>query len=119
MTIAVAANKWPYQVKEPIDSGVVLNYGIDWTDWVPAGSAIVTATWTIVGGSEEGSTIVHQIPDPADPTGVAMLDVAQTIVWLSVSPGSTQVQATVHIKLDALPVALEDERTLVLTVKER
>jgi hypothetical protein len=29
------------------------------------------------------------------------------------------VQATVHIKLDALPVALEDERTLVLTVKER
>lgn len=103
MTIAVAANKWPYRVKEPIDSGAVLNYGIDWTDWLPDGATIQTATWTIEGGDEEYSATVDNV----------------TYVWLSVTSGATAVQATVHITLDTAPVALEDERTLILTVKDR
>lgn len=103
MTISVAANKWPYRVKEPIDSGAVLNYGIDWTDWLPEGATIQTATWTIVGGDEEYSAVVDHV----------------TYVWISVTSGSTEVQATVHIALDTSPVALEDERTLLLTVRER
>lgn len=119
MTIAVAANKWPYRVKEPIDSGAVLNYGIDWTDWVPDGATIQTATWTVVGGAEEHSAIINQIPDPSDLTGVAVLDVEHTYIWLSVETGATEVKATVHIALDTTPVAVEDERTLILRVQER
>lgn len=119
MTISVASLSWPYTVKEPIDPEAVLNYTIDWTGWVPKGSTIVSATWTIIGGEEEDSVIVHQIPDPDDLSGINMLDVAQTTVWLSVLPGSTQVQATVHIIIDTLPVALEDERTFILNVKDR
>jgi hypothetical protein len=119
MAISVTASKWPYQVKEPIDPNSVLNYAIDWSEWVPGGSTIVTATWTIVGGVEEWSTIVHQIPDPDDPTGVATIPAEQTLVWLSVAAEAKTVRATVHIVLDTAPVALEDERTLILTVKDR
>ena len=103
MAIPVASNKWPYRVKEPIDSSAVLNYGIDWTDWLPEGATIQTTTWAITGGAAEYSVTVDNV----------------TYVWLSVTAGATEVQANVHIMLDTSPVALEDERTLVLTVKER
>ncbi len=103
MTILVSAQKWPYRVKEPIDSGAVLNYGIDWTEWLPVGSSIQSATWTVVGGTAVYSIVVNPV----------------TYVWLSVEVDATEVQATVHITLDTAPVALEDERTLILDVKER
>lgn len=119
MTIEVSANKWPYKVKEPLDPNAVLDYCIDWTDWVPEGSGIDTATWTVVGGTKVNSVVIHQIPDPSDLTGLTMLDVEQTIVWLSVTSGSTEVQATVHVVLNTSPVALEDDRTLIFKVMER
>lgn len=103
MTIPVAANKWPYRVREPIDPGAVLNYGIDWSDWIPEGATIQTATWTITGGAEEHSAIVDNA----------------TYIWLSVTTGAASVEATVHITLDTAPVSLEDERTLILTVGNR
>jgi len=103
MTVTVKSTQWPYKVKEPIDSASVLNYGIDWSDWLPTGATIQTATWTVTGGSSTHSAIVDGV----------------TYVWISVTAGATQVSATVHITLDTAPVALEDERTLVLTVKER
>jgi hypothetical protein len=103
MTVAVKSNKWPYKVKEPIDSGAVLNYGIDWSDWLPEGAVIQTATWAMTGGVAEHSAIVD----------------SATYVWVSVSEGSTEIEATVHITLDTAPVTLEDERTLILTVQER
>jgi len=103
MAIDVKSTAWPYKVKEPIDSGAVLNYGIDWSDWLPTGATIQTATWTVTGGAADHSAIVEGV----------------TYVWLSVTPGATTVAATVHITLDTVPVALEDERTLLLTVKER
>jgi len=103
MTVIVKSSAWPYKVKEPIDSGSKLNYGIDWSDWLPVGSTIQTATWTITGGTAVYSVVVDGV----------------TCVWLSVTPGAAQVKATVHIVLDTAPVALEDERTLILIVKER
>lgn len=103
MTVIVKSANWPHKVKEPIDPGAKLNYGIDWSDWMPEGSAIVSATWVITGGAELHSVAI---------AGIAY-------VWLSVTTGATEVRATVHITLDTAPVALEDERTLILTVKER
>lgn len=103
MTIEVKSTKWPYTVKEPIDSGAVLNYGIDWTSWLPDGATIQTATWVITGGAQVHAAIVDGV----------------TYIWLSVAEGATTVEATVHITLDTSPVALEDERTLILNVKER
>lgn len=103
MTVEVKSTAWPYRVKQPIDSGAVLNYGIDWSDWLPTGAAIQTAAWTIVGGAEVHSAVIGAV----------------TYVWLSVTSGAAEVQATAHIALDTAPVALEDERTLILTVKER
>jgi hypothetical protein len=103
MTVIVKSTAWPYRVKEPIDSGAVLNYGIDWGDWLPEGATIQSATWTVTGGSVVYSAVVDGV----------------TYIWLSVTSGATKVRATVHIILDTAPVALEDERTLVLVVKER
>lgn len=117
--MSITVKSWPHTVKEPIDPGAVLGYGIDWTLWVPAGATIQTATWAITGGVEEGSQILHEIPDPDDPTGVATIPAEQTLVWLSVAAEAKTVRATVHIVLDTAPVALEDERTLILTVQDR
>lgn len=103
MSVAVRSSKWPYSVKEPIDSGAVLNYGIDWSDWLPVGATIKTATWTITGGVEAHSAVIAAV----------------TYVWLSVASGATEVRATVRITLDTAPVTLRDERTLILAVKER
>lgn len=103
MAIDVKSTAWPYRVKEPIDSRAVLDYALDWSDWLPTGATISTATWTVVGGTAISSAIAEGL----------------TTVWISVTPGATAVEATVHITLDTSPVALEDERTLLLTVKER
>lgn len=103
MAIDVKSTAWPHRVKEPMDSGAILDYALDWSVWLPEGSTIMEATWVVVGGAAVSSTIIG----------------SQTKVWLSVTPGSTEVQATVHITLDTVPVALEDERTLILKVKER
>jgi hypothetical protein len=103
MTIDVKSTKWPYTAKEPIDSGAKLNYGIDWSSWLPEGATIQTATWALTGGTEVHRAIIDGV----------------TYIWLSVDSGATQVEATVHITLDTAPVALEDERTLILNVKER
>jgi len=103
MTVMVKSTAWPYRVKDPIDSGAVLNYGIDWSDWLPVGAAIQAATWVVTGGSAVHSAVVDSV----------------TYVWLNVTSGAASVTATVHITLDTAPVALEDERTLLLTVKER
>lgn len=103
MAITVVSTKWPYSVKEPIDPGAVLNYGIDWTEWLPVGASLHAAVWTVVGGVVEHSAIVD----------------GTTLIWLSVEPEAFQVSATVHITADTAPVALEDERTLILNVKER
>lgn len=103
MTINVKSEEWPYNVEEPIDPSAVLNYGIDWSDTLPIGSAIQTATWNVIGGTEEHSYVSG----------------AQTIIVISVNPGAVQVEATVHVTLDTSPIALEDERTLILEVKDR
>lgn len=103
MAIDVKSTAWPYRVKEPIDPGAVLDYALDWSDWLPAGATISTATWTVVGGTAISSAIAE----------------GSTTVWISVTPGATAIEATVHITLDTTPVALEDERTLLFTVKER
>jgi hypothetical protein len=106
MTVVVKSTGWPYRVKEPFDSGAKLSYGIDWTDWLPEGASIVSSTWAIVGGVELHRTHVD---------GVAY-------VWIEAAAetvaGDT-IEMTNHIILDTAPVGLEDERTLILKVKER
>lgn len=103
MTVTVKSNAWPYKVKESIDSGDVLNYGIDWNDWLPTDAAIQTATWAVTGGTAVHSTVVAGV----------------TYVWLSVTVGATKIQATVHVTLDTSPIPLQVERTLIITVKEK
>lgn len=103
MTVTVKSSSWPYKVKEPIDPKAVLNYGIDWTDWLPTDALIDTSTWVAVGGTVEHST--H-----AD--GIAY-------VWVSSGVVGSTITLTNHIVLDTVPVALEDERTLLLKVKDR
>lgn len=103
MTVTVKSSAWPFKVKEYIDPQAVLNYGIDWTDWLPTDAAISTSTWVAVGGTVEHST--H-----AD--GIAY-------VWVSSGVVGSTITLTNHITLDTAPIALEDERTLILTVKDR
>jgi hypothetical protein len=103
MSITVKSTAWPYKVKEPLDPQAVMNYGIDWTDWLPEDASIASTEWTLTN-----ATRVHQAVDE----GVSY-------VWLTPTVTSGTVTATCHVVLDTAPVSLEDDRTLLLTVKDR
>jgi len=53
------------------DPDADLDYGIDWSDWLPDGDSVQTSTWIITG------------PDSTLVAGVTSVDGNQTTVWLS------------------------------------
>lgn len=93
---------WPYQTRGPIDPDAILDYEIDWSDWLEIGEVIVDATWTVTGAEVEASSFTS----------------VSAKVWLKNATGKL-VQATVHITTNSLPVARQDDRTLIIPVKQR
>jgi len=98
MTISV----WPHKVDEPKDPDAVLDYVIDWSDYLAVGEVIVSSIWVIVGDATlDLSTYT---------------DTAAT-AW--VSGGTTTFRLTNSVTTNSLPVARKDDRTLVIKVKDK
>jgi hypothetical protein len=85
------------------DPNAVLDYEIDWTDWLTGGETISTATWTVSSGitkdSESNST-------------------TKAKVWLSGGTAGTTYTATNRITTNSTP-ARTDERTIEIRVEQR
>jgi hypothetical protein len=97
--MAVTPITWPYSVRVPMDPDAVLDYAIDWSDWLADGETISSATWTVSGATKGTDSVVG---------GIAT-------VWLSVPSGS-QISAACLVATDS---GRSDERTLIIPVAER
>jgi hypothetical protein len=97
--MSITPTLWPYRVRQPMDPDAVLDYAIDWSNWLADGEAITAATWTVSGATNDSSSVVD---------GVAT-------VWLSAATGST-ITATCRVQTDS---GRTDERTLIIPVAER
>lgn len=80
-----------------MDPDAVLDYAVDWSDWLSDGETITAAEWTVTGATK-GTTIV---------TG------GLCVVWLSNPTGT--ISAACKVTTDGGRV---DERTLIIPVSE-
>jgi hypothetical protein len=88
-----------YVTKDP---SAVLDYGVDWTDWLD-GDTISTSTWTVPSGITKDS-------DSKTTTG--------TIIWLS---GGTLGESYVLVNriVTTNSPARTDERTIVVRIEQK
>lgn len=83
------------------DPDAVLDYKIDWSDWMSTGDAIDTSTWTVPAGIAKDSDL------STDDT---------TTIWLSGGTTGETYSLINHIVTDD---GREDDRTVKITVKEK
>ena len=89
-----------------IDPEAVLDYAVDWTDWLGAGEGIASTTWTATGLTVGTGAYV-----PTESGGV-------TTVWLSGGTAGTTYTVECKITTDNVP-ARTDERLFYLACEER
>ena len=83
------------------DPDSVLDYGVDWSDWLASGETISTSTWTVPNGITEDS----------DSKGDN-----STLIWLSGgTAGTTYTLANKIVTSDSRTV----ERTIEIIVEQR
>jgi hypothetical protein len=97
-----AISTWPHKVTEAKDPEAVLDYVIDWSDWLAVGEVLVDSTWAIEGDAVLG---VDQFTDTT------------ATAW--VSGGTTTFRLTNSITTSSVPVPRQDQRTLVIKVKDK
>lgn len=100
MTVDQTLN--PYKRKDPT---AVLDYFIDWADWLTEGDSLVTAVWTITGPD---SLLVQSTPAPSIVGGRA-------IIWLTGGTLDAKYEVTCHI---TTAQGREDDRTLLILVRD-
>jgi hypothetical protein len=83
------------------DPDAVLDYQIDWSDWLPEGDTISTSVWSVGAGLTEDSD--------TNTTTTAT-------VWVSGGTVGSSYQATNHI---VTAQGREEDRTIVIKVSER
>lgn len=93
---------WPFKVLEPKDPDAVLDYVIDWSDWLEVGEVITFSEWTMIGDA----TITHS----------TYTDTTAT-VWIS--GGTATFSVTNEITTDSVPIPRKDNRTLTIKVKNK
>ena len=83
------------------DPGAILDYTVDWTDWLASGETISTSTWTLPSGiTEQSSTNTT----------------ASTTVWLSGGTDGDTYEVVNHIVTSQ---SRTDERTIYIIVKNK
>lgn len=83
------------------DPDSVLDYGIDWSDWLASGETISTSTWTVPTGITEDSDLNGD---------------ESTLIWLSGgTAGTTYTLANKIVTSDGRTV----ERTIEIIVGQR
>jgi hypothetical protein len=103
MAISVAANKWPYTHKLPKDPDAVLDYQLDWSDWLAEGESIAALAVTVTGLVLETSAF----------TATA------TTAWVSGGVVGALGEIEFRITTDSAPLSRVDDRTLILRIAER
>ena len=83
------------------DPDAVLDYGIDWADWVTAADSIITSSWTAPAGiTVETDSLSGTV----------------CIVWLSGGTAGVSYEVTCHIETDD---GRQDDRSLIIKCIER
>jgi hypothetical protein len=98
----VSISKWPYKLATPKDPDAVLDYQIDWSDWLADGESITDSEWIVTGAtidSEESTATV-------------------STAWLSGGVVGTMISLTNRITTDNTPARVDD-RTLTIKVVSR
>lgn len=93
---------WPFKVLEPKDPDAVLDYVIDWSDWLGVAEVIALSTWVLTGDAQ----ITHSTYTGTTAT-----------VWIS--GGTTTFRVTNEITTNSSPIPRKDNRTLVIKVKDK
>jgi len=83
------------------DPQAVLDYKVDWSDWLTDGETITTSTWTVPSGITEDSD-TH--------------DDDSATIWLSGGTAGKRYTVINHIVTTA---GREDDRSIVISVKNR
>lgn len=98
----MSISKWPHRLSVPKDPDAVLDYQIDWSDWLADGESIAASEWIVVGAtidSEESTATV-------------------STAWLSGGVAGSLIALTNRITTDNVPARVDD-RTLIIKVVER
>ena len=85
------------------DPDAVLDYSIDWSDWLTGSEVIATSTWTVPSGITKDS-------DSNNDT--------LTVIWLSGGTAGVTYRLVNHIKTDSSPVR-EEDRSISIYILER
>lgn len=83
------------------DPAAVLDYGLDWSEWLPDGDTIAASTWTVPTGLTVDSDTFNDV---------------HTTVWLS---GGTAGQVYQVVNQITTAEGRTDERTLVIQCADR
>lgn len=82
------------------DPSAKLDYSIDWSEWLPTGDAISTATWTVTGATLVSSSTA---------SGIAT-------AWIEGGTEGTDATATCRVTTTAGRI---DERTIRIQIRGR
>jgi len=85
------------------DPSAVLDYAVDWSDWLDSGETISASTWTVATG------ITQTTPSPSNTTTTAT-------IWITGGTAGTYYQLVNHITTSA---GRQDDRTITLRVAQR
>lgn len=86
------------------DPQAVLDYKLDWSQWLPTNDTITNSTFTVVDAGAQGVVVDDTAFTPTTAT-----------VWLSGGLAGVRYTVTNHITTAA---GREDDRSLRITVKE-
>ena len=85
------------------DPDAILDYYIDWSDWLTGSEVLASSTWTVPTG------IVKDSDGNSDTV---------TQIWLSGGTVGRVYRVINHIKTNSSPVR-EDDRTLTIRISEK
>lgn len=104
MAIDVRATKWPYLHKVPKDPDAILDYQLDWSDWLAEGVFIV------------GLTV---IADNGVIVETSSFTATTTTAWLSGGILGENANITYRITTNSVPGAQVNDRALILRIENR
>ena len=87
------------------DPDAVLDYAVDWSDWLEDGESISSYTVSVPSGLTKDSDAI-QGGDTV-------------VVWLSGGEEHRSYRVTVHITTDNSPINREDDRSFLVKVRPR
>ena len=85
------------------DPEAVLDYTIDWTDWLIDSDTIIASTWTVPAGITKNSDAISE-------NGLL------TIIWLSNGIAGTNYSLVNHI---ITTEGRQDDRTIIIRIREK